>query len=120
MTKKSVAVSTAKIHLQRAIQLLADPKTRQKAAHITEAQDAILLTLGAIEKAAYTYVPTAATDPDTGARLYSRKVEDQEMANAYETLQQLSAPLIDQERPDAAVVKTALPLLEAFTKGLPS
>lgn len=117
MTKKHTPFTSANEFLQAACRHLLDTApsgTPESADAMVKAQDAILNALGALERAAYRYLPAEQVDNITGAPLFRQEIIDEVAAQAYLRLRALAAPLIDEESPAARDIARIAPLLLSF------
>lgn len=117
MTKKITPFSTANACLQEAIKLLGDgPPTDSNLSpeQVTNAQDAIIHALGALERGAFRYHPTDQVDQTIGVQLFRQETIDDTAAHAYRHLHSIVGPIIDFETPSADDVARLVPVLRDF------
>lgn len=119
MTKKITPFSSANAFLKEASKLLGNgPPTDSNPSpeQVTNAQDAIIHALGALERGAFRYHPTKQLDPSTGAPLFRQETIDETAAHAYRHLQSIVGPIIDFETPNTDEVARLVPVLRDFIK----
>lgn len=119
MTKKITPFASANAFLREASKLLGDglpTDSDLSPEQVTNAQDAIIHALGALERGAFRYHPTDQVDTSTGATLFRQETIDETAAHAYRHLQSIVGPIIDFETPNADDVARLVPVLRDFIK----
>lgn len=114
---KIATFTSANTFLQEASKLLSDglqTDSTLSQEQVTNAQDAIIHALGALERGAFRYQPTNQVDPSTGVQLFRQETIDDTAAEAYRHLQSIVGPIIDVETPSADDVVRLVPVLRDF------
>jgi len=117
MTKKSTPFTTANAFLREASNLLGDCTPTDESLcseRVTNAQDAIIHALGALERGAFRYHPTHKVDATTGTQLFRQETVNETAAHAYRHLISIVGPVIDFETPNADDVARLVPELRDF------
>lgn len=119
MTKKITPFTSANAFLQEAGTLLGtDSPTDSNVSQeqVTNAQDAIIHALGALERSAFRYHQTDQLDQHSGALLFRQETINETAAQAYRQLLSMVGPIIDFETPNSDDVARLVPVLRDFIR----